>query len=223
MGGTANKKCTAEAKVACKAKKDAEQATHPPPTSIDPIGSKPPDSSGSKYPKKSRAVPQEKMTHAPPSISTRHSTHSHSTSVTVSSGSGQQHTQAGLDAGSITTCPRHLATAAAEVLLQQVGLSEDTNSEEDLNGDSSSEDTEFDGDEDGGVVGSDDEGSSDRIEVVEGGVELSLDTLTTQQGLVRASAASYCAQKTAQKVQVIEEEEEEEEEESDEEFGESLC
>jgi hypothetical protein len=59
---------------------------------------------------------------------------------------------------------------------------------------------EFNGDKDGGVVGSDDEGSSDRIEVVEGGVELSLATLTTQQGLVRASAASHHAQKTAPKM-----------------------
>jgi hypothetical protein len=219
MGETAKKKCAVEAKVALKAKKDAEQATHPPPTSIDPIGSKPPNSSGSKYPKKSRAVPQEKMTCAPLSISTRHSTRSRSTSVTVSSGSGQQHTQAGLDTGSVTTRPHRLATAAAEVLLQQVRLSEDMDSEEDPNGDSSGEDMEFDGDEDGGVVGGDDEGSSDGIEVVKGGVELSLAAPTTQQGLVRVSAASRHAQKTAPKVQVIEEEEEEE---SDEEFGESL-
>jgi hypothetical protein len=129
------KKRAAEAKAAHKAKKDAEQATHPPPTSVDHIGSKPPNSSGSKYPKKLRAVPQEKMTRAPPSISTRHSTHSHSTSVTVSSGSGQQHTQAGLNAGSIVTHPCRLATAIAEALLQQVRLSEDMDSEEDPNGD----------------------------------------------------------------------------------------
>jgi len=69
------------------------------------------------------------------------------------------------------------------------------------------------------MVGSNDEGSSVRIEVVKGGVKLSLAALTTQQGLVRASAASHHAQKTAPKVQVIKEEEEE----SNEEFGESLC
>jgi len=41
MGETAKKRHIVEAKAACKAKKDAEQATHPPPTSINPIGSKP--------------------------------------------------------------------------------------------------------------------------------------------------------------------------------------
>jgi len=113
MGETVKKRHAVEAKAACKAKNDAEQATHPPPTSVNPIGSKPPDSSGSNHPKKLRAVPQEKMTCTPPSISTCHSTHSHSTSVTVSSGSGQQHTQGGLNTGSIATCPHCLATAAA--------------------------------------------------------------------------------------------------------------
>jgi hypothetical protein len=79
MGETAKKRCAVEAKMAHKAKKDAEQATQPPPTSADPIGSKPPNSSGSKYSKKSRAVPQEKMTCTPLPISTHHSTHLHST------------------------------------------------------------------------------------------------------------------------------------------------
>jgi hypothetical protein len=158
------------------------------------------------------------MTCAPPSISTHHSTHSHSTSVMVSSGSGQQQTQAGLDTGSIMTCPHCLATAAAEALLQQVRLSEDMDSEEDLNGDSSGKDMELDKDEDGGMVGGDDEGSSNGIEVVKGGVELSSAALTTQQDLVRVLVASHHAQKTAPKVQVIEEEEEG----SNEEFGESL-
>jgi hypothetical protein len=183
MGETVKKRHAVEAKVARKAKKDAEQATHPPPTSVDSIGSKPPDSSGAKYPKKSGAVPQEGMTCAPLSISTHHSTRSCSTSVMVSSGSGQQHTQAGLDAGSIVTRPHCLATAAAEALLQQVQLSEDMDSEEDLNDDSSGKDMELDGDEDGGMVGGDDEGSSDGMEVVKGGVELSLAAPTTQQGI----------------------------------------
>jgi hypothetical protein len=91
-------------------------------------------------------------------------------------------------------------------------------SEEDLNGDSSGKDMELDKDEDGGMVGGDDEGSSNGIEVVKGGVELSSAALTTQQGLVRVLVASHHAQKTAPKVQVIEEEEEG----SNEEFGESL-
>jgi hypothetical protein len=68
MGETSKKKRAAEAKAACKAKKDAEQASQPEegrPASIDPIlsSNKPLNSSDSNYSKKLKAVPQEKMPH----------------------------------------------------------------------------------------------------------------------------------------------------------------
>jgi hypothetical protein len=154
MGETAKKKCAAEAKAARKAKKDAEQATQPvegPPASVDPIlsGNKPPNSSDSKYSKKSKAVPQEKMPRACQSISTCHSTRSRSTLAAVSSGSGEQR-------GSNATHPRRLATAAAETLLQQVRLVEDSDFEEHLDGNSDSkEEIELDDNEDGTMIGGD--------------------------------------------------------------------
>jgi hypothetical protein len=225
MGEAAKKRRAAEAKAARKAKKDAERATQPAanlPASVDPISSgiKPLNSSGSKYSKKSKVVPQEKMPRAPPSNSTRRSARSRSTSAAVSSGSGEQHTSASLSTGNISTRPHRLATAAAEALLQQVRLSEDTVFEEDPDGDSDGEaDMELDEDEDGSTItiGDDNESSSDDIEFVEGGeIEVAP---TTQQGLARVSAASRGAQKKVPKVQVVVEEEEP----SDEDFGESVC
>jgi hypothetical protein len=218
MGETAKKKRAAEAKAARKAKKDAEQATQPvegPPASVDPIlsGNKPPNSSDSKYSKKSKAVPQEKMPRAPRSISTRHSTRSRSTSAAVSSGSSEQR-------GSNATRPRRLATAAAETLLQQVRLVEDSDFEEDLDGNSDSEEEiELDDDEDGTMIGGDNRSSGDDIEIVEGGeIELGPAAPTTQRSRARVSAVSRGAQKKVPKVQVIEEEES-----SDEEFSEFVC
>lgn len=220
MGEAAKKKRAAEAKAARNAKKDANQtqAAESPPASVDPIlsGTKPP--SDSKYSKKSKAVPEEKMPHVP-SISTRHSTRSRSTLAAATSGSGEQpHTSAGLRTENIATRPRRSATAAAEALLQQVRLIEDN---EDPDGDSDSETyMELDGDEDGSAIGGDNEGSSDDIEFVEGGEkELSL-VAPMQQGLTQVSAVSRGAPKKASKVQVVEEEEEEEP--SDKELGESV-
>ena len=229
MGETAKKRRAAEAKAACKAKKDAEQATQPAanlPASVDPIssGTKPLNSSDSKYPKKSKVVPQEKMPRAPPSNSIRRSTRSRSTSAAVSSRSGEQPTSVSLGTGNIATRPRRLATAAAEALLQEVQLNEDTDFEEDPDDKLDEEaDMELDEDEDGSTItiGDDNESSSDDIEFVEGGkIELSLVAPTTQQGLARVSAVSRGAQKKAPKVQVVEEEDEGS---SDEEFGESVC
>lgn len=216
--GEASKKKHAAAKAARKAKKDAEQASQPVegrPASIDPIlsSNKPLNSSDSKYSKKLKAVPQEKMPHTPWSIFTHHSTHSRSTLAAVSSGSGEQ-------CGSNVTLSRCLATTAAETLLQQVWLVEDRDFEEDLDGNShSKEEIELDDNEDGNMIGGDNRSSGDDIEIVEGGeIELGLAALTTQQSLARVLAVFCGAQKKVPKVQVIEEEES-----SDEEFSEFVC
>jgi hypothetical protein len=131
----------------------------------------------------------------------------------VSSGSGEQ-------CGSNVTLSRRLATTAAETLLQQVRLVEDSDFEEDLDGNSQSkEEIELDDNEDGNMIGGDNRSSGDDIEIVEGGeIELGPAAPMIQQSLARVLAVSCGAQKKVPKVQVIEEEES-----SDEEFSEFVC
>ena len=213
MGQEAKKKREAEARAARKAQKVVKQATQAAESRSTSADTKPHDSSDSKTSKKSKAL--EKMPHAPSSTSTRTSTRSRSTSAAAS---------ASLDTGSIKTCPHRLATVAAKTLLQQVLLSEQTDSEEDPHTNFDDEvEIESHGDEN--VIGDDDDGdddsddddsessSDDIVEIM----ERNLVAPTTQQAIAKVSSGAHGAQKKASKMEV------EEDETSDEEFGASGC
>ena len=208
MGQEAKKKREAEARAARKAQKVVKQATQAAESHSTSADTKPHDSSDSKTSKKSKAP--EKMPRAPSSTSTCTSTCSRSTSEAAS---------ASLDTGSIKTRPHRLATVAAKTLLQQVLLSEQTDSEEDPHTNFDDEvEIESHGDEN--VIGDDDsddddsESSSDDIVEI---MERNLVAPTTQQAIAKVSSGAHGAQKKASKMEV------EEDETSDEEFGASGC
>ena len=214
MGQEVKKKREAEARAARKAQKVIKQATQAAESRSTSADTKPHDSSDSKTSKKSKAP--EKMPRAPSSTSTRTSTRSRSTSAAAS---------ASLDTGSIKTRSHRLATVAAKTLLQQVLLSEQTDSEEDPHTNFDDEvKIESHGDEN--VIGDDDdsddddsddddsESSSDDIVEI---MERNLVAPTTQQAIAKVSSGAHGAQKKASKMEV------EEDKTSDEEFGASGC
>ena len=209
MGQEAKKKREAEARAARKAQKVVKQATQAAESRSTSADTKPHDSSDSKTSKKSKAP--EKMPRAPSSTSTRTSTRSRSTSAAAS---------ASLDTGSIKTRSHRLATVAAKTLLQQVLLSEQTDSEEDPHTNFDDEvEIESHGDEN--VIGDDDDGDNDDSESSSDDIveimERNLVAPTTQQAIAKVSSGAHGAQKKASKMEV------EEDKTSDEEFGASGC
>ncbi|KAF8812202.1 hypothetical protein BYT27DRAFT_7207641 [Phlegmacium glaucopus] len=201
MGGAAKKKCAAEAKATCKAKKDTEKAIQPAedPTSTEPTSSGAKLSNQSKKP---RAAPQNKLPRVPSTGSTRRSTCLHSVPAAVS---GKKTASANLNE-SIETHPHRSATIAAKVLLQKLQLDEAKSSDFEENPDSEFDDEDMGlEDGDGGTIGGDESESLSEVELVEGS-DIGIG-IRQGKGLAGASSASREVQKRASKIQVIKAEE----------------
>lgn len=218
MGEAAKKRRAAEAKAAKKAKKETEQKAQPAaPTGSDSLfaGAEPPDSSASKHLRKPRETSQKIPGPRIPSssISTRRSTRSGSTSAIVSLESGEQRLSDTRHTASIATRQRRTTAAAAEALLRQVQLIEDTDSDEEEISDGEA-DREMDENDHGELELFIDNNESsinilNLVELDDGEIEVATSG-ELGQAPKRAPAAPVCAKKPSAKVQVFVEEDEEE-------------